>query len=144
MINLRPITTDNFIQTTLLDPNTCNNDFCDPVLWSLAEAWVQRDFMHPLAIYKNNLMVGFVQLYLKRNEFQIINFIIDFKHQGMGFGKQAAQQIIELFKSHDKKATISLPVHPENSIAIAFWKQLGFKLTSDEEAGYLYMRLFSV
>ena len=53
MIELRAISEDNFRECLLLRASVENEDFVDPVTYSLAEAWVYYQDTRPFAIWEN-------------------------------------------------------------------------------------------
>lgn len=54
MIELRTINEDNFEECLNLKAIVLNEDFVDPVVRSLAEAWVLGDSSRPFAIYADD------------------------------------------------------------------------------------------
>nr|WP_255731434.1 GNAT family N-acetyltransferase [Solibacillus sp. MA9] len=119
-----------------------NEGFVDSVAWSLAEAWVLYDGARPFAIYADNVMVGYVLMYIGENNPQIINFMIDNRFQKRGYGTAAARLCVEYLWKEYNASRISLPVNLENITAQKFWSNIGFEITDDMEDGYLYMRLY--
>lgn len=72
MIELRAISEDNFRECLLLRASVENEDFVDPVTYSLAEAWVYYQDTRPFAIYSDDTIVGFVSMYVGEDNYQII------------------------------------------------------------------------
>ncbi|QTD42082.1 GNAT family N-acetyltransferase [Sporosarcina sp. Te-1] len=140
-MELRTINQDNYEECLNLQTDT-NEDFVDPVAWSLAEAWVLYDGARPFAIYADNVMVGYVLMYIGENNPQIINFMIDSRFQKRGYGSAAVRLCVEYLWKEYNASRISLPVNQENITAQKFWTNLGFEITDDMENGYLYMRLY--
>lgn len=141
MIELRKINENNYIECLNLSASVTNEDFMDPVAWSLAEAWVYYDDSRPFAIYADNMMVGYVLMYIGEGNPQIINFMIDSRFQKRGYGTAAARLCIEYLCKECNPSKISLPVEPENIVAQRLWSSVGFEMTDDMEEGYLFMRL---
>lgn len=96
----------------------------------------------PFAIYADNVMVGYVSMYVGENNPQIINFMIDSRFQKRGYGTVAAKLCIEYLVKKFNASRISAPVKLENIPAQKFWSRLGFEMTEDMEDGYLYMRFY--
>ena len=142
MVELREINEDNYEECLSLHATNSNVDFVDPVAWSLAEAWVYYEDSRPFAIYADNVMVGYVSMFITDNNPQIINFMIDSRFQKRGFGKAAARLCVEYLCKEFHARRISIPVNPENITALKFWSNLGFEITDDMENGYLYMRMY--
>ncbi len=141
MIELREINEENFIDCINLKVSVTNGNFVDPVVYSLAEAWVYYKDTKPFAIYEKDTMIGFVSIYVGETNYQIINFLIADEYQGKGFGTQAAKICIEFLQQNYYANRISAPVEQENLPAQAFWRKLGFICSDSIEDGYVFMRL---
>ncbi|WP_230199387.1 GNAT family N-acetyltransferase [Bacillus ndiopicus] len=141
-MELRTINQDNYKECLNLHTADTNADFVDSVAWSLAEAWVFYDDSRPFAIYADNVMVGYVLMYIGENNPQIINFMIDSRFQKRGYGSAAARLCVEYLWKEYNATRISLPVNLENITAQKFWSNIGFEITDDMEDGYFYMRLY--
>ncbi len=142
MVELRTINEDNYEECLNLRASVANADFVDPVAWSLAEAWVFYDDSRPFAIYADDVMVGYVLMYVGEENPQIINFMIDSRFQKRGYGTAAARLCVEYLCKEYNASKISLPVEPENIAAQRLWSSVGFEMTDDMEDGYLFMRLY--
>lgn len=142
MVELRPINEDNYRECLDLNASVANADFVDPVAWSLAEAWVYYNDSRPFAIYADDVMVGYVLMYVGEKHYQIINFMIDNRFQKRGYGRAAARLCVEYLRNEYNASKISLPVQPENIAAQRLWSSVGFILTDDMEDGYRFMRLY--
>lgn len=142
LVELRKINRDNYEECLNLHITDTNVDFVDTVAWSLAEAWVFFDDSRPFAIYADNVMVGYVLMYIGENNPQIINFMIDRRFQKRGYGSAAARLCVEYLWKEYNASRISLPVNQENITAQKFWSNIGFEITDNMENGYHYMRLY--
>ncbi|TCZ72334.1 GNAT family N-acetyltransferase [Paenibacillus albiflavus] len=142
MVELRKINKDNYVECLNLHTTESNVDFVDPVAWSLAEAWVSYDDSRPFAIYADNVMVGYVSMYIGDNNPQIINFMIDNRFQKRGYGTAAARLCIEYLQKEYNASRISVPVHLEHISAQKFWSNIGFEISDTIENDYLFMRLY--
>lgn len=140
-MTLKTINEDNYEECLNLKVSVDNTDFVDPVAWSLAEAWFFYDDSRPFAIYADDVMVGYVLMYIGEENHQIINFMIDSRFQKRGYGTAAAKLCIEYLRKDYNASKISLPVEPENINAQKLWSSVGFTMTDDMEDGYLFMRL---
>lgn len=143
LVELRKINEDNYEECLNLHITDTNVDYVDTVAWSLAEAWVFYDDSRPFAIYADNVMVGYVLMYVGENNPQIINFMIDSRYQKRGYGSAAARLCIEYLWKEYNASRISLPVNQENITAQKFWSNIGFEITRNMENGYHYMRLYT-
>lgn len=142
MIELRAISEDNFRECLLLRASVENEDFVDPVTYSLAEAWVYYQDTRPFAIYSDDTIVGFVSMYEGEDNYQIINFLIDDAFQRKGYGSKAVKLCIEYLQREFSACRISAPVKMEHIAAQEFWIKQGFCLSDTIEDGYVFMRLF--
>ena len=140
MVELRKISEDNFQQCLALSVNVANPDFVDPVVYSLAEAWLEYDYFRPYVIYHDNVLVGFVSLYVRDQQWQIINFLIADAFQGKGLGSKAVQLCIELLRNEYQATMVSVPVHVEYMVAQQFWERHGFHKSDAIEDDYVFMR----
>lgn len=122
--------------------SVANVDFVDSVAWSLAEAWVFYEDSRPFAIYADDVMVGYVLMYVGEENYQIINFMIDSRFQKRGYGTVAARLCVEYLVKEYNASRISLPVDPENIAAQKLWSRVGFEMTDYMEDGYVFMRLY--
>lgn len=141
MIELRTITEDNYLECLNLKASVENESFVDPVVYSLAEAWVFYKDTIPFAIYCDSNMVGFVSMYIGEGNHQIINFLIDDAYQNRGLGAAAAKLCIGFLQRACHASRVSVPVEQGNLAAQKFWKKLGFTFSENVENGYLFMRL---
>ena len=144
MIELRAISEDNFRECLLLRASVENEDFVDPVTYSLAEAWVYYQDTRPFAIYSDDTIVGFVSMYVGEDNYQIINFLIDDAFQRKGYGSKAVKLCIEYLQREFSACRISAPVKMEHIAAQEFWIKQGFCLSDTIEDGYVFMRLFLI
>lgn len=141
MIELRTINEDNFEECLTLKTAVTNDDFVDSVARSLAEIWILGEKADPFAIYADDVMVGYVLMYVPEDHYQIINFLIDSRFQKRGYGRAAAKLCVEYLHKEYHAEKISLPVHPENIVAQRLWSSIGFEMSEDIEDGYHFMRL---
>ena len=140
MITLRPITEDNFQEVLNLDLRSENQTFVDSVAYSLAEAWLYYAFTKPFAIYYKEHLIGYVSLYVAKDQYQIINFFISDAFQNKTYGTQAAKACILFLQKTYHAQIISLPVQQDNQGAKRFWTRLGFVASDTVEDGYVFMR----
>lgn len=141
MIELRTINEDNYIDCLNLKASVGNQNWVDSVVYSLAEAWVYYKDTKPFAIYNDDIIIGFVSMYVGEENYQIINFLIDDAYQKQGFGSQAAKICIDYLRREYHAIRVSAPVELENTIAQNFWAKQGFAKSDTVEDGYVFMRL---
>ena len=141
MIELRKIDQDNFAACINIKTDVAKESFVDPVVYSLAEAWLYYKNTRPFAIYKDHKLIGFTSLYTEKDQYQIINFLIDPKFRNKGYGEEAALFLINYLDKNYQAKNISLPVDLENKRGQKFWQNLGFEKSKTIEDGYVFMRL---
>lgn len=73
--------------------------FVSPNVRSLADAWLYRENgdVFPMAIYWNELVVGFLLLEIDKDEAEyfIWRIMIDQQYQGRGYGRKALEVLIK-------------------------------------------------
>ncbi|MBS1517361.1 MAG: GNAT family N-acetyltransferase [Bacteroidetes bacterium] len=95
----------------------------------LALAYVHKE-MNPLAIYNEELMVGFIMYARDPDDgiFYINRFMIDEKFQGKGFGREALAMLLNELRER-KIEKVDILHKPDNFHAIKLYQSLGFELT---------------
>jgi diamine N-acetyltransferase len=141
MITLKEITRDNFWDCISLEVAPEQADFVTSNAVSIAQSKVQPECI-PLAVYDDNLMVGFVMYCIDEDdgEYWIYRMMIDKNYQSKGYGKMVMKLLLDKIKedsSHDK---IFLGVHVE-SIAINMYKNFGFEFNGQVFGKEYIMRL---
>ncbi|SHJ05620.1 diamine N-acetyltransferase [Clostridium cavendishii DSM 21758] len=139
MIELRKITEDNFNECIKLEPKEEQKRFVAPNIRSLAEAYValSNNDCIPMtyAIYNDDIMVGFIMLaynededHEEENVYWVCRLMIDKRHQGNGYGKEAMIKAIEVIRTfpYGKASKVSLSYEPENEGAKRLYASLGF------------------
>ena len=136
MLHLKPITKDNWIDTISLRVREDQVKFVASNAVSLAQLNFLDDF-HAKGIYADDEMVGFTLFGIddEDHEYWMYRMMIDHKHQGKGYGKQAVQLVIEDIRSmkEERHQLINLSYEPENEVAKRLYGQLGF----NEVEGFL-------
>ncbi|GKV57237.1 spermidine acetyltransferase [Sporosarcina sp. NCCP-2222] len=136
MLHLKPITKDNWIDAISLRVREDQVKFVASNAVSLAQLNFLDDF-HAKGIYADDEMVGFTLFGIDEedHEYWMYRMMIDHKHQGKGYGKQAVQLVIEDIRSmkEERHQLINLSYEPENEVAKRLYGQLGF----NEVEGFL-------
>jgi len=87
---------------------------------------------------KNNLIVGLIEVYIKRNSTIVSNpakigyiyaIVVDEKHRNKGIGKSLLSNALEWLKLNDIKK-VDLRVYDFNHDALSFFKSNGFNIQS--------------
>lgn len=96
----------------------------------------------PVAIYHEEDIVGFAMYgaFGKNPDTWIDRIIIDQKHQGKGYGKEAIRQLIDIVTKKYKVNIVYLSFVEENVVAKQMYEKMGFKFTGeyDPEGELIY------
>ncbi|MFO7618166.1 MAG: GNAT family N-acetyltransferase [Thermoplasmata archaeon] len=149
-LEFREVTEDNFEEFVRLEvsPDQKNNFYfkrTDPNLWSLAQMHVYKG-SRIRAIYADDIMVGgmFYAPSLAPEHPErawLTRFMIDQRHQGKGHGRKAMLMLFDRVKAENPKATrLGLSYEPENTLAAALYKSLGFEETGKVVNGQVVVR----
>ena len=142
---LKKIDENNFIECFNLKLGENQDKFVSHPIRSLAQAYVYYNQCTPFAIYKEDVMVGYVMvIYDYDNEtYNIWHMMIDEKYQNNGYGTRALELCIDYIKSKPfgKSNYIILTCNIENYNAIHIYKKLGFKDTGDIDGDEIIMKL---
>jgi len=154
MIELQKITDNNFEECIKLEPDEEQKNFVASNIKSLAEAYVALSnnecIPMPYAIYKNEIMVGFVMLSYNEddnngdeNMYWVCRLMIDKQYQRKGYGKESMLRALELLRTlnHGKSSIVYLSYEPENIVAKKLYASIGFIETGDIEGGELVAKL---
>lgn len=131
MIDLRKITHNNFETVLKLGVTEEQERNVDSSIYCLAKAYVKilNDEKPPmiLAIYNNDEVIGYADIgfyelvedsiltekFGDKSTYGLNRFMIDKKHQGKGFGKQAMVKVIDYIKT--------FPQGKADAIATSYW-----------------------
>lgn len=96
--------------------------------------WKFNPYWTALAIYKDNIMVGFTMygiLSADDPEYDghmwIIRLMIDERYQGNGYGKLALSKLIKRIKDEGTDKAIWISFHPESKTNLNLYSSFGFK-----------------
>jgi diamine N-acetyltransferase len=130
MLYLKAISKDNWIDAISLRVRDDQTNFVASNAVSLAQLNFLENF-HAKGIYHGEEMVGFALYGMDEddNEYWIYRMMIDQKHQGKGYGKEAINLVIEDIKTikEDRHKTITLSYEPTNEHAKRVYEKMGFK-----------------
>ena len=137
MVELRPITADNFIDAFHLTLAPGQESFVSHPIRSLAQAYVYRDQCQPFGIYAAEKMVGYVMVIYDYDvpEYDIWHMMIDKEAQGHGYGSQALDQVIAYIKTKPfgDSSRVALTCNKNNIIARKLYERKGFSSTGNED-----------
>lgn len=137
MVELRPITEDNFIDAFNLKLAPGQEGFVSHPVRSLAQAYIYRDQCQPFGIYADGKMVGYVMVIYDYDipEYDIWHMMIDESMQGRGFGSEALDRVIEYIrtKPFGDSGRIALTCNKNNPAARKLYESKGFSATGAED-----------
>ena len=136
MVELKPITEDNFVDAFNLELAPEQQDFVSHPIRSLAQAYVYRNQCQPFGIYADGRMVGYVLVIYDYDipEYDIWHMMIDRHEQGHGFGSEALDQVIDYIrtKPFGDSGRVALTCNMDNYIASRLYERKGFTFTGNE------------
>ena len=137
MIQLKPITEDNFIDAFNLKLAPGQERFVSHPIRSLAQAYVYRDQCQPFGIYAGGAMVGYVMVIYDYDipEYDVWHMMIDESMQGRGYGSEALDRVIDYIrtKPFGSSDRIALTCGKRNSAARKLYEKKGFSATGNED-----------
>ncbi len=131
MISLRLIDAYNFHHVCDLTVDDTQKPFIAPNVYSIAEAKIYPEATIR-AIYFDQTPIGFLMFsrtMKDNNKPWIMRFMIDHKFQGLGYGKIALNQALQLIQATYGVSSVYLSAHKNNTAAIRFYEAFGFKST---------------
>ncbi|HCX48487.1 MAG TPA: spermidine acetyltransferase [Bacillus sp. (in: Bacteria)] len=130
MLHLKTITKDNWLKAISLRVHEDQVKFVASNAVSLAQLNFLENFFAK-GIYNGEEMVGFTLYGIDEDdhEYWIYRMMIDQKHQGKGYGKEAIKLVIDDIKSmkEERHQTITLSYEPTNVHAKRVYEKIGFK-----------------
>ena len=137
MVELRPITEDNFIDAFHLILAPGQEAFVSHPIRSLAQAYVYRNQCQPFGIYAEEKMVGYVMVIYDYDipEYDIWHMMIDESVQGKGYGSEALVRVIDYIrtKPFGDSGRVALTCNKNNPIARKLYECKGFIATGVED-----------
>jgi diamine N-acetyltransferase len=146
-IRTKPVTAANWREAIALEVYPEQREFTPSVAVSLAKAYIQPDGANydPFAVYVGQTMVGFYSLIYYPGDLRFCSiggFLIDYAHQGKGYGRAALVDFLNMVQRTYAECTdVFLTVHPANGVAVRLYASLGFVKTGDVQEGEEIMRL---
>ena len=133
MVELKPITEDNFVDAFNLALAPGQEEWVSHPIRSLAQAYVYRDQCQPFGIYADGRMVGYVMVIYDYDipEYDIWHMVIDRAEQGHGYGSKALDRVIDYIrtKPFGNSGRVALTCHKENAVALSLYEKKGFVAT---------------
>lgn len=142
---LKKVDESNFNECFNLKLGYGQDMFVSHPIRSLAQAYIYYNQCTPFAIYKDNVIVGYVMVIYDYDEetYNIWHMMIDEKYQGKGYGSKAMKLCIDYIKSKPfgKSNDVILTCSTDNSHATHIYEKLGFKDTGERDEDEIIMKL---
>lgn len=143
MVTLKQITQDNIEEVIALKVKDDQKGFVSSAAESLAQAYVYYETAYPFAVYEGNTIVGFIMMgyYDVKQYYTLWKFLIDYRYQNKGYGRQALKLGIEYVRDRFSAKEIYTGVVPGNEVAKRLYESVGFRNTGLYELGMEEMKL---
>ena len=136
MVELKPITEDNFLDAFNLKLASGQESFVSHPIRSLAQAYVYRKQCQPFGVYAGESMVGYVMVIYDYDipEYDIWHMMIDESMLGKGYGSDALDLVIDYIrtKPFGDSDRVALTCNKDNPIAQKLYEKKGFATTGAE------------
>ena len=131
-LTLKKLNNDNFYDVCQLSVKPEQLGHVDSNALSMAEANFS-DHAWMRGIYLNEEPVGFVMVDARpeTNKFYLWRFMIDQRHQSLGFGRAAIQLVVSDLKLVFNASELTTSVVPVENGPQKFYENLGFQLTGN-------------
>ena len=140
MLEIRPVSKDNWKELVRLKVREDQTHFVASNLYSIAEAQFGDDYeghwdLHPFGIYDGKSPVGFLMYgynfeHPKQQAF-IIRLMVDQNSQGKGYGRFGMEKMLEIFRADERIRVVGISYEPENEAARKLYASLGFEETGE-------------
>ena len=127
MIELKPITRDNWQEAAGLEVLPDQQDFIEPNIWSIAESRFYTQ-LTAMAIYDRRTMVGFLMWGYSPDDGRpwLYRFMIDRRYQGKGYGSAALRELLKQLRA-EGLPELNVGYHRENIVAERLYLRAGFQ-----------------
>jgi diamine N-acetyltransferase len=141
-VTLREINSDTVRAICNLSVREEQRKFVAPNAVSIAQAYFSEHAWFR-AIYADEIPVGFLMLedQPEKPEYYLWRFMIDARYQGMGFGRQALEIVIDYVRTRPNATEFLTSVHQAEGGPQEFYEKAGFELTGDKEEDEALLRL---
>lgn len=141
-VTLSPVTGDNWREVAALEVNESQHRFVAEPLYYLALCSYGKEW-NPLAIYLNEQLIGFLMWAIDPVDESgwLGGILIDRRHQGQGYGRQAVQAAIKLLAEVQGIRSFALSYQPANVVAKYLYASLGFIEDDEWEDDEIVARL---
>ncbi|HJU86089.1 MAG TPA: GNAT family N-acetyltransferase [Gemmatimonadota bacterium] len=142
-VTLREVTKENLRDVLLLDVAPEQRRFVASNAISIAQAHFHPEVAWFRAIYADETPVGFLMLEDRAGapEVYLWRFMIDRRHQKLGYGRRALELVLEVVRSRPGTSALTLSHVPGDGNPAPFYQRLGFVHTgATDPDGELLMR----
>ena len=137
MVELKPITEENFLDAFHLALAPGQEEFVSHPIRSLAQSYVYRNQCQPFGICAAGKMVGYVMVIYDYDvpEYDIWHMMIDRSEQGHGYGGEALDRVLEYIrtKPFGSSGRVVLTCNRHNAVALKLYEGKGFSATGNED-----------
>ena len=137
MVELRPITEDNFLDAFHLKLAAGQERFVSHPIRSLAQAYIYRNQCQPFGIYAEDRMIGYVMVIYDYGvpEYDIWHMMIDESSQGHGYGSTALDRVIDYIrtKPFGDSDRVAMNCSKDNIPARKLYEKKGFLASGVED-----------
>lgn len=131
-VTLRGVTEENMWDICSLKTTKEQENYVAPNPYSLAQARFSDNAWYR-AIYADETPVGFMMVHEQpnRGQYYLWRFLMDYRYQGKGYGKEAMHQLIERIKQNPKATSLSLSCVPGEGGPEKMYLNMGFAATGE-------------
>jgi len=141
-VTLREVTAETFPDVIDLSVSEAQKRFVAPNVYSLAQAYVNPEAW-VRAIYAGETAVGFLMLADEPEvpEYFLWRFMIDERYQGRGYGRRAAELLIDYVRTRPDATELLVSYEQSEGGPEPFYRGLGFEPTGEVIDGEMVARL---
>ncbi|MDA3931595.1 MAG: ribosomal protein S18-alanine N-acetyltransferase [Tenericutes bacterium] len=120
----------------LLDVIAYENEYFNITNYEMfIETYVENPLFEIYGIYKYNILIGYIIIWLDEDKSQIYSMLINEKYRRNGYGFKALLKLENILSDkHIKEWT--LEVRASNNAAIQLYKKVGFKSVAERKNYY--------
>lgn len=140
MLEIRPVTKDNWQELIKLKVREEQKHFVASNLYSIAQAQFGDEYqghwdLHPFGIYDGDTPVGFLMYGLNfqhpKQQAFIQRLMVDGKFQGKGYGRFGMETMLGIFRADKRIHEVGISYEPTNDAARKLYASLGFVETGE-------------